>query len=1322
MSLAATQIPKPSDEQAFERACVPLWCGLLGDPNVQRNGRRGQRQNGVDLFGMRGRDPSNLVGIQCKLKGDGQSLAEPEVREEVRKALTFKPTLREYFVVTTAPDDVAMQELAREITAELYAAGTPMHVYVWGWGTLEEKIARDAEARKAFDPTFDPYSERLLKTAESSLTLQAGTRTDMLAGFQELTAHMIEVKARLGSAPGDVTVEVNLLEAHLDAEIDAYREMSRAGKPRAALPLLERLLARMHGSASGRILFRVKANIGHCLLALGDDDRAVAMLEEAYSDAPKEPKAIANRAFALLFQGRWEEALRFGAPQAHADPTNADLAGYVVQAARFDPSIEDPLTVLPEAARHSAPVEVGRVDFLRRRGRPEWRQAARDAAAAYPDESHLSQFAAEADLDEILSSESFQLRRILEGNERARVEAAATLLASSWSEAAGIDGMVRPEDAALCGNAIVGFFALNDLPRAKALAEQGLDLVPGDEELPRRAAAVAAESGDEALTRRVLSILPAGPDATVLAFRFHSSRGDWAEVVRIYREHADLVPENDRILVTTAGKLAEIKLSTDGKAAERIEQVAVDVGDDPRGCIAVADFALQEGLDAVAEAAFNRALAAIGDTSHVAERLTVAFHAARRGDWRAASDLLDGHVASDQDSPELRSLARAHVNNSPIRQRAIRFFEALPPLLRSKPFYLQAEGLLHLNRGDLPTAEKSLRAAIQEEPGLDSYLALFSVLRRSGRDEEIKPILDSIDLDDVKGTPGQKMHLAQVLRAAGEGTRAIAFAYGVLRSARHDPDAAMRYLGLVFMQPSDTLFPTPDVVDIDTWVRLEGSDGEAHSFTVEEGPDLPADDVVSPSHLMAASAMGLAVGGRFTVPAAFGDDREWTVAEIKHKYLHVLHDVIANFERRFPGAKGFRTIRMREGDIEPALEQVRKTSESHRGIADLYLRDGFPLEMAAARHSGGPVQFAEYVRFLGSDITTCVGLEAERLLARDAIAARRAGGAVLDAYTAWTAATMDSFDVLAAVFGSITVPRSVIDTLRSMKEDVPGERKSLTLGWHDGQFYKQEHTREEIARRNSFIAEQVAKIEKACLVQPVTAPDKLSDAALAVTEVFGAHVLDAAYLALDGGLLVSEDMHFREWARAAVGADGVWLQPVFAFAQDRELIDATRCARAATGLAWRRHDYVAIDPLTLLEAFRADDNGRLDDFTALAAFIGTPGAHMRSHLDVTAGFLTSAWEQAAVTDLKVMKATAILLERLTQGRKNGWAVVLAYLLRTCPAAVREYIHRWAKGHFLPTAAIERASEDLVSRTGPGHRQAADQIRAMRGKRKIVRRR
>ncbi len=64
---------------------------------------------------------------------------------------------------------------------------------------------------------------------------------------------------------------------------------------------------------------------------------------------------------------------------------------------------------------------------------------------------------------------------------------------------------------------------------------------------------------------------------------------------------------------------------------------------------------------------------------------------------------------------------------------------------------------------------------------------------------------------------------------------------------------------------------------------------------------------MSPKHQLAAAAMGLKVGEDFTVKAAFGTDATWRVAEVKHKYLHALHDVMGNFQTRFPDAQGFYT-------------------------------------------------------------------------------------------------------------------------------------------------------------------------------------------------------------------------------------------------------------------------------------------------------------------------------------------------------------------------------------------------------------------------------
>jgi len=77
---SGTQISKPSLEQVFEDNCVVLWKNILKDPSVQKVGRRGQQQRGVDLYGYRDGNRDFLVGLQCKLKTGSKKLSEKEVR------------------------------------------------------------------------------------------------------------------------------------------------------------------------------------------------------------------------------------------------------------------------------------------------------------------------------------------------------------------------------------------------------------------------------------------------------------------------------------------------------------------------------------------------------------------------------------------------------------------------------------------------------------------------------------------------------------------------------------------------------------------------------------------------------------------------------------------------------------------------------------------------------------------------------------------------------------------------------------------------------------------------------------------------------------------------------------------------------------------------------------------------------------------------------------------------------------------------------------------------------------------------------------------
>jgi hypothetical protein len=100
-------LPEPKNWQDFERLCFDLYRHIWKTTDADMNGRQGQPQAGVDVYGT-DRVEDKLVGVQCKGKdqGYGNKLIEKELREEIEKAKIFIPALDVFIVATTAPNDV----------------------------------------------------------------------------------------------------------------------------------------------------------------------------------------------------------------------------------------------------------------------------------------------------------------------------------------------------------------------------------------------------------------------------------------------------------------------------------------------------------------------------------------------------------------------------------------------------------------------------------------------------------------------------------------------------------------------------------------------------------------------------------------------------------------------------------------------------------------------------------------------------------------------------------------------------------------------------------------------------------------------------------------------------------------------------------------------------------------------------------------------------------------------------------------------------------------------------------------------------------------
>jgi DNA polymerase III delta prime subunit len=94
-----------------------LWRRILADPGTKKNGRLGQPQAGVDIYGQR--SPTGAWwGIQCKLKAGypHSSLSTDEIEKEIAKAAAFTPALSHFVIATTAKRDSDLQLFVRNLS------------------------------------------------------------------------------------------------------------------------------------------------------------------------------------------------------------------------------------------------------------------------------------------------------------------------------------------------------------------------------------------------------------------------------------------------------------------------------------------------------------------------------------------------------------------------------------------------------------------------------------------------------------------------------------------------------------------------------------------------------------------------------------------------------------------------------------------------------------------------------------------------------------------------------------------------------------------------------------------------------------------------------------------------------------------------------------------------------------------------------------------------------------------------------------------------------------------------------------------------------
>lgn len=1256
-SLTQVQIAPPADWQAFERASLVLWRNILGDPFVKQFGRQGQLQFGLDLTGYQNGDPNRLVGIQCKCITRPKQLDEKTVRSEVNKAAAYVPHLSEYIITTTADDDSTLDALAHALTEQFSKSGRSLIVRVMGWSSLQERIQLYAAAREAFDPS---YSVGIVDIVNSTQEIADALPKIIIEG-QNTSQAIAEISKKL-----DVLIHPQLRLIAADRsdhdELDRYRELINEGQLSAALRLIVLKRESVDPLTSPLVRSRLKALEAHCLWQLDRPTEAKKLFKEAHELAPHDKKGRASRILAELVDENFKAAHQLALQEIRHDPDNDAVVSLLLLTAGNIDGDNDPSGLISEKLQKEVTFAEGYTAYLRNKSESRsWWAYARKQLKVFPDSNFLQLAVSDSEIDEFLSTTNYSETGRVSAEWQARIQSAAVNLDKHRIRLLGPERHKNPLLPSLLCNLAFAYKLLEQHQRANVVLKEALTLFPDDPNIIERAAQSTLDWHDTELEENCLSRLALHGSQLLLRILILHSRGDWRSL-KALQSSTDLskLEGSDGALARTLTNLAVIRILPNNEQYEALELLLADASIPKEHLAAVAEHALQLGYETISEKAYEIAKSAINSRSSIAARVNFVRVAEQREDWRTVIQTLDGFIDTTIDSSELRKLARAFTNSHPVSQRTVDFFAGLPDAVKNTSAFLEMRTIVALKSGDNTSALKFVDEALRAKRFLARLLLLkYQTLRRANLLHDCEDMVAAIDTQDLVGRPENLMEMAHLLAMHGRREEALRLGYQVLMANSQSAQVELLYCGLFlnWSSPQEGDPTEPRSVSDGCWVRARDNSGQEDSFLIDSTLQ-PSRDCALPTDDRARAFIGLAVGD--SVPVGRGPlARSVTILEIKHRYIHALHEIMRTFNDRHPNNPGLQRLTVQEGDIEPFLAMVRQRADIAARTGDMYDKQALPILLLALLTSPSPIDFFEFIERQPNGLKTCEGNAEERERANSQIKERRNQGAVLDLTALWTLLQLNALDIVQSLFGQISIPESThaeIVELRDRAKDSLNHTGG-TLSFAGGRYVLHEQSDEQKAALLAQLDAYLLTIRNLCDVRAVITPDTLNPQLQKLLEDKRvSDFLDAAFLATsEEKILLSEDKIYRQLASSNGARFTSWLQPVFSTAMTVGLLDAERYSSLVSQLSTKRHGYVSLDASTLIALAR----GGTSDFDAALAYIGLEFSDIKSHVGVIAEYADHAMK---LSDKPLRKGLSKLVAKLVLSKPEIFDLSLAAII------------------------------------------------------------
>jgi tetratricopeptide (TPR) repeat protein len=1148
---------QPPNEDDFEEFCLTLLREHWNLPTLNRYGRRGERQHGVDLLDTGG--GIVLRAVQCKHHDQTKTLPPKELADEVEKASGFPEPIGEFYLLTTAKKSVHAQKRVRTINREHTANGRFV-VHLLTWDDVE-RIIDDCPAGQDFLGVQAPHAMRRLLRTELQPIQQ-------LVGAQGTELHA--------------------------AELDDAKKRLEAGQIDLVLLLLGRLRDKSWDQMIPRHRWRYCTLLAECKLRRGEDQRAAELLIEGKRYQPDDTAAICNEIVAHEMLGDRSRAWELAQVATKAKPLSGAIYSAAIHAAPNGPDAWRLFTDRPGHLKENPEVwlAVASREDLEAPSQ-EAEATARRATILAPDDPRGWQ-----------ALGSLILRGEFEKEDPEGVPTGEALLRNRIEEA--VDCLSRALDAST-GCSYPAFHATTLLRRATARAllgdndAAGRDIdnarrvAPTDAGVVLASARFAEERGDHTETVRLLRevVMRHGEHDEA---RFFLGVGLWNR-----NDAGDRVEAVDLLAavgiggschVEAANELAiegMLTLETYVRAEEHLR--AVEAKLDPCLCLTLRSrlSAAQAHADQASRFA-SEAVRGISDRTSRATLRKLAKLLVGLGRPADALPLWDRLVvdgeANDDGLRYVECAARLGRHG-----KVLAFCAAVRKRGTFDERLLQWE-LRLLDRYDPDEALSLLRQIIERDPkNRSARIHLVHLALRLGRSEVVEdhvaqlPAVSEVDAEDGSA-------VVAALSASGRSAEAVSYSYDLLRRHFQDHHTHRAFRNAVLFRDrsgeSDDL-EVPLVAAPGVAVSLTEEGRPAPQWFVLEDSDVPAsgvEDELRPDSPLAERLVGKRVGDEVFLTEGPGLTRKALIQELVPKRTFRVRDVVDRWQYRFPEHQEMWMVRVarsdREGelDLSSIFELAKERRRQEKEAEALYTQKLIPISLFGEAINKTEIHAVAHVACTdGLVLRCCVGSLDEYQEATNAL--RSASEVVLDTTALMTLMMLGEPSILGALGKTVILAHSTMANLRAFVEDARSNARSeMSMGADDEgpRFFVKsvEGRRAALDATEGFLR---AVEEKARVLGCPALADHDPSERKQLEEGLGRAGTESLVLGAVGSRVVwTDDYLVAVLGRDKFGARRVWTQAVLRWLNEQGRLSNERYAKASAQLLGWQFMFTSVNP------------------------------------------------------------------------------------------------------------------------------------------------